>query len=183
MCVIINSIGDNISLQKGEKLMKKQILTLAIAAFAFVSGMGLNSAAISKEAAETTAAIPAGYKVAIVDVAQVVAASKEVQALRKEQEAKMLELQKWLETVRADVQKQSTEENKQKLIKKYDEQFAKKQEAIKKNYASKLSSIDKNISDVITKTAKAKGYNLVLSRGIVLYGGEDITSEIAKAVK
>ena len=181
MCVIINSIGDNISLQKGEKLMKKQILTLAIATFAFVSGMGLNSAAISKEAAEA-AAIPAGYKVAIVDVAQVVAASKEVQALRKEQEAKMLELQKWLETVRADVQKQSTEENKQKLIKKY-EQFAKKQEAIKKNYASKLSSIDKNISDVITKTAKAKGYNLVLSRGIVLYGGEDITSEIAKAVK
>lgn len=182
MCVIINSIGDNISLQKGEKLMKKQILTLAIAAFAFVSGMGLNSAAISKEAAGA-AAIPAGYKVAIVDVAQVVAASKEVQALRKEQEAKMLELQKWLETVRADVQKQSTEENKQKLIKKYDEEFAKKQEAIKKNYASKLASIDKNISSVITKTAKEKGYNLVLSRGIVLYGGEDITSEIAKAVK
>ncbi len=182
MCVIINSIGDNISLQKGEKLMKKQILTLAIAALAFASGIGFNSAAMSKEAAETPA-IPAGYKVAIVDVAQVVAASKEVQALRKEQEAKMLELQKWLETVRADVQKQSTEENKQKLIKKYDEQFAKKQEAIKKNYASKLSSIDKNISDVITKTAKAKGYNLVLSRGIVLYGGEDITSEIAKAVK
>ena len=182
MCVIINSIGDNISLQKGEKLMKKQILTLAIATFAFVSGMGLNSAAISKEAADP-AAIPAGYKVAIVDVAQVVAASKEVQALRQEQESKMIELQKWLETVRADVQKQSTEENKQKLIKKYDEEFAKKQEAIKKNYASKLASIDKNISSVITKTAKEKGYNLVLSRGIVLYGGEDITSEIAKAVK
>ncbi len=162
--------------------MKKQILTLAIMAAAITTGLGFNQAAISAEA-EAAKAVPAGYKVAIVDVAQVVAASKEVQALRKEQEAKMLELQKWLEKVRADVQKQSSEENKQKLIKKYDAEFAKKQEAIKKNYASKLTSIDKNISDVINKTAKAKGYDLILSKGVVLYGGEDITKEIEKSVK
>ena len=160
--------------------MKKQILTLAIMAAAITTGMGFNNAAFSEEAAAT---IPASYKVAIVDVGQVVAASKEVQALRKEQEAKLVELQKWLETVRADVQKQSTEENKQKLIKKYDAEFAKKQEAIKKNYAAKLTAIDKNISDVINKTAKAKGYDLILSKGVVLYGGDDITKEIEKSVK
>lgn len=160
--------------------MKKQILTLAIMAAAITAGIGFNNAAMSEEAAAT---IPASYKVAIVDVGQVVASSKDVQALRKEQEAKLVELQKWLETVRADVQKQSTEENKQKLIKKYDAEFVKKQEAIKKDYAAKLTAIDKNISDVINKTAKAKGYDLILAKGVVLYGGDDITKEIEKAVK
>ena len=101
----------------------------------------------------------------------------------KEQQEKMQELQKWLETVRADVQKQSTKEGKEKLVKKYDAEFAKKQEAIKKNYAGKLQAIDKSISATIAAEAKAKSYNLVLSKGVVLYGGEDITASISKIVK
>ena len=100
--------------------------------------------------------------------------------MKKEQQTKMKELQKWLETVRADVQKQSS---KDKLIKKYDAEFAKKQEAIKKNYATKLQAIDKSISETIATEAKAKNYNLVLSKGMVLYGGDDITASISKVVK
>ena len=103
--------------------MKKQITTLTIAAAAFVVGLGFNNFAMSY--------VPANYKVAVVDVNAVVAKSAQVQALKKEQQAKLQELQKWLETVRADVQKQSTKEGKEKLIKKYDAEFANKQEAIK----------------------------------------------------
>ena len=147
--------------------MKKQITTLTIAAAAFVVGLGFNNFAMSY--------VPANYKVAVVDVNAVVAKSAQVQALKKEQQAKLQELQKWLETVRADVQKQSTKEGKEKLIKKYD--------AIKKNYATKLQAIDKSISATIAAEAKAKNYNLVLSKGVVLYGGEDITASISKIVK
>ncbi len=155
--------------------MKKQITTLTIAVVAFTVGLGFNNFAMSD--------IPANYKVAVVDVNAVVSKSAQVQALKKEQQAKLQELQKWLETVRADVQKQSTKEGKEKLVKKYDAEFAKKQETIKKDYAKKLQAIDKSISATITAEAKSKNYDLVLSKGIVLYGGEDITANISKIVK
>ena len=148
--------------------MKKQITTLTVAAAAFVVGLGFNNFAMSD--------VPVNYNVAVVDVNAVVAKSAQVQALKKEQQEKLQELQKWLETVRADVQKQSTKEGKEKLVKKYDAEFAKKQEAIKKNYSNKLQAIDKSISATIAAEAKAKNYNLVLSKSMVLYGGDDITA-------
>ncbi len=155
--------------------MKKQITTLTIAIAAFAIGMGFNNIAMSD--------IPANYKVAVVDVNAVVSKSAQVQALKKEQQTKLQELQKWLNNARTDVAKQSTDENKQKLAKKYDAEFAKKQEAIKKNYATKLQAIDKSITATIAQEAKAQNYNLVLSKGSVLYGGDDITASIAKVVK
>ena len=52
-----------------------------------------------------------------------------------------------------------------------------------KEYASKLKSIEDSISKVIAEQAKAKGYDMVITKGIVLYGGNDITNDIIKAVK
>ena len=154
---------------------KQKITTLTIAIAAFAIGLGFNNFAMSD--------IPANYKVAVVDVNAVVSKSAQVQALKKEQQTKLQELQKWLNNARTDVAKQSTDENKQKLAKKYDAEFAKKQEAIKKNYATKLQAIDKSITATIAREAKAQNYNLVLSKGSVLYGGDDITASISKVVK
>ena len=50
-------------------------------------------------------------------------------------------------------------------------------------YAAKLKAIDESISSQIAAKAQEKGYNVVLSKGIVLYGGTDITSEVAKTIK
>ena len=131
--------------------------------------------------ADTT--FPANFKVGVVDVQAVVSKSAQVQALKTEQQQKLTELQKWLETVRADVEKQQTKEGKEKLIKKYDADFAKKQEAIKSNYAKKLQAIDVSISKTIAEQAKAKNYNMIFAKGTVLYGGDDITKDIIKVVK
>ena len=95
----------------------------------------------------------------------------------------MVELQKWLVNARSDVEKQKTQEGKEKLAQKYDAEFIKKQTAIQKDYTAKLQVIDKNISDVITKEAKKNGYEIVLAKGVVLYGGHDITNTISKQVK
>ena len=123
-------------------------------------------------------------KIAVVDVQAVVASSSQVQALKKEQQTKLQELDKWLKTVKADVDKQKTQEGKEKLIKKYDGEFLKKQNDIKSNYAKKLQAIDVNITQAIANEAKAKGYNLVLSKqGQVLYSSDDLTANIQKAVK
>ena len=155
--------------------MKNSIQTLTIAVATFALGLGLNSFAIGD--------MPANYKVAIVDINTVVAKSAQVQALKNEQLKKTEELQKWLNSARADIAKQSTEANKQKLTQKYETTFAKKQEEIQKHYANKLAAIDKSISATIEKEAKNQNFDLFLSKGIVLYGGTDITEAISKVVK
>lgn len=155
----------------------KFTLTSMIAFFAFVLGLGINNIAMS-DGINTD-----GIKIAVVDVNKVVTSSSQVKDLKNQQEAKKAELVKWLDTVKADISKQSTEENKVKLAKKYDEQLVKKQEANRNEYTKKLAEIDKNISQIINQTAKAQGYDIVFAKSAVLYGGEDITGTIAKAVK
>ena len=123
-------------------------------------------------------------KVAGVDIQTVVAHSSQVQALKKENETKAKELQKWVDTCKKDVEKQKTQAAKDKLAKKYEEQLKKKQEAAKKAYVEKLQAIDKNITDTIVNEAKAKGYELVISKqGAILYSEIDITNDLINAVK
>lgn len=126
----------------------------------------------------------ADTKIAVVDVQALVNKSAQVQALKKENEAKAKDLQKWIKTAQADIQKQQTKEGKEKLTKKYDSELKKKQEANKKEYARKLKDIDKSITTTIVNEAKAKGYDLVISKqGDVLYGGLDITKDLMKVVQ
>ena len=146
--------------------MKKLLVTTLL-----LATMGITNAAI------------ADTKIAVVDVPAVVNKSAQVQALKKEQQTKMQELEKWLTTARADVEKQKTQEGKEKLVKKYDAEFAKKKEAIAKNYQTKLQEIDKSITATIASQAKLKGYDMVITKNTVLYGGDDITADIMKVVK
>ena len=125
----------------------------------------------------------AEQKIAVVDVQAVVSKSAQVQALKKEQQAKMQDLEKWLKTAQTDVEKQQTKEGKEKLLKKYNAEFAKKKEAIAKDYAARLQAVDKSITETISTTAKTKGYNMVISKGVVVYGGDDITADVQKVVK
>ena len=146
--------------------MKKLLVTTLL-----LATMGITNAAM------------ADTRIAVVDVPAVVNKSAQVQALKKEQQTKMQDLEKWLKTVRADVEKQKTQEGKEKLVKKYDAEFAKKKEAIAKNYQTKLQAIDKSITETIANQAKLKGYDMVITKGTVLYGGDDITQDIMKVVK
>lgn len=125
----------------------------------------------------------AASNVAVVDVQAVVAKSAQVRALKKEQQTKMQDLEKWLNTAKADVEKQKTQEGKEKLLKKYNSEFEKKKADIAKNYQTKLQAIDKSISATIAEQAKLKGYDMVISKGVVVYGGDDITADVQKVVK
>ena len=153
--------------------MKKRN-ALILAAATLVLGYGINNAAMSDMAAKN---------IAYVDVPAVVSSSAQVQALKKENETKTKELEKWIQTVQADVEKQKTQEAKEKLIKKYNADFEKKKQDLAKNYQTKLQLIDKNISDSIAQQARLNGYDIVLSKGVVLYGGDDLTDAVKKVVK
>ena len=130
-----------------------------------------------------TGAAMAEQNIAVVDVQAVVSKSAQVQALKKEQQTKIQDLEKWLKTAQADVQKQQTQEGKEKLLKKYNTEFEKKKADIAKNYQTRLQAVDKSITETITATAKAKGYDMVISKSMVIMGGDDITADIQKIVK
>ncbi len=144
----------------------KKVLSLTLMALILGSGIAI-----------------AEQRIAVVDVQAVVSKSAQVQALKKEQQAKMQDLEKWLKTAQTDVEKQQTKEGKEKLLKKYNAEFAKKKEAIAKDYAARLQAVDKSITETISTTAKAKGYNMVISKGVVVFGGDDITADVQKSVK
>ena len=138
-----------------------------------ILGMGIFSTAYAEQ------------KIAVVDVQAIVNKSAQVQALKKEQQTKLKDLEKWLNTAKADVEKQQTEAGKEKLLKKYNDDFAKKKETIAKDYQTKIQAIDTSISNTIAQQAKLKGYNMVIAKGTVVYfePADDITEDVKKVVK
>ncbi len=151
--------------------MKKTLSTLAVTA-AVLGGLVFGSAAKA-----------ADFSVAVVDVPVVVNASAQVQALKKDQQAKAQEIVKFIEKARKDVASISDAKKKQAAEEKYNKELQAKKEKMDTDYAAKLKAIDESISSQIAAKAKADGYDIVLSKGIVLYGGTDITAEVAKIIK
>ena len=151
--------------------MKQSLRTLAVTAL-LLGGLTFGSAVKA-----------ADFSVAIVDVPVVVNASAQVQALKKDQQAKAQEIVKFIEKARKDVASISDAKKKQAAEEKYNKELQAKKEKMDADYAAKLKAIDESISAQIAAKAKADGYDVVLSKGIVLYGGKDITDEVAKIIK
>lgn len=154
-------------------MKKLGMVTLGLAAF--VIGMTVNNFAMSD--------VLPSYRVAVVDVSKVVASSAQVKALKKEQQTKATEIVKFVEKARKDVAAVTDEKKKKALEDKYSKELLTKRDKLEKEYTTKLTAIDKNISTTIESQAKAKNYNIVLAKGVVLYGGDDITEDIIKVVK
>ena len=128
-------------------------------------------------------AAPEPQKIAVIDVQKVVSASAQVKALKKSQEAKNKEIQNFIKTAKADIDKQTTEKNKKTMAEKYEKQLQAKKEANKKEYTAKLQEADKNITAQIGQQARAMGYTMVLPKASVVFGGDDITEAVLKVVK
>lgn len=153
--------------------MNNKIKILAVGLLTFASGIAFSNFAMSD--------VPS--KIAVVDVQEVVNSSSQVQALKKEQQAKMKEVVSFVEKARKEVAATTDVKKKQALEEKYNKELNTKKTAMDKNYADKLTAIDSTISKQIENQAKAGGYDIVLAKGVVLYGGSDITDAVKKAVK
>lgn len=125
----------------------------------------------------------ADFSVAVVDVPAVVNASAKVQALKKDQQVKAQEIIKFIEKARKDVASITDANKKKSAEEKYNKELMAKKEKMDTDYAAKLKELDESISSQIIEKAKAEGYDVVLSKGIVLYGGTDITQEVIKIIK
>ena len=123
----------------------------------------------------------AEQRIAVIDMQKIIDNSAQIQDLNKEQETKIKELEKWVEMVKQDVEKQKTPEGKEKLFKQYRDSYFKKKDDIIKSGQTKMQGIMDNLSKTIDAQAKAKGYDMIITKGIVVYGGEDITEDVQKA--
>ena len=122
-------------------------------------------------------------KVAVVDVQKVVAKSAQVQSLKRDQELKRKDLANLINKANTEINKQTDEVKKKALAEKYNKEIMTKQDANSKAYAKKLQAADSSINATIAQQAKALGYDIVFTKGSVLYGGDDITEAILKVVK
>jgi len=156
--------------------MGKNIKTFAVVLSSVIIGATFSSFAMS-------ASSYSPFKIAVVDVPAVVANSSDVNKLKETQKSKIDELKDFVKTAKADVESKTDATQKKKLEESYNKELNDRKNKIDKEYSATLSSIEKNISDVIAKKAKEDNYQIVLSKGIVLYGGDDITADIKKIVK
>ena len=153
--------------------MKNNIWFVIACVLVFFVGYNMNDVAVS---------FPR-YKVAVIDVPEVLSNSSEIQALKRSQDREMEELNTLISKAQNEL---LNEHDRTKFLQKeseYRKQIEAKKQNMDKEYNSKLAKINDNIKSLISKEAKKSNYNLVLPTGIVLSGGEDITDNIVKQIK
>ena len=122
-------------------------------------------------------------KIAVADIDMIARASGEVNALKAEQAAKTRELALWLQNAQNELKKEQDKAKQAALLQQYNAVFAQKRAEIIREYQAKLKIVSDAISKTIADEAKKKGYDIVLAKNIVAFGGIDITADIAKIVK
>lgn len=155
--------------------MKKKILATFIVIGAFVCGYSINSIAVSNTSPE--------YKIAVVDIQQIVASSKEITALKLEQQKQMQNMQTTIEKARAEISKEKDPVKIAQLEEKYRNEINKEKLALDKSYNEKLKAIDSKIKTAVVEKARSMNYNMVLPKNTVLFGGDDITDQVATIIK
>lgn len=153
--------------------MKSNVKTFMVALCGVAFGVALNNFAISAVV----------NNIAVVDIQKVVASSAQVKSLKTEQNKKIQDLSSFVTTAKTKIKKESDTTKKKALEDKYNKELQTKKNTIEKDYTVKLSAIDTSISNTIKQTAVKNNYSLVLAKGVVLYGGTDITNEIVNSVK
>lgn len=153
--------------------MKNNFWLVLVCLLAFIAGYSINSKAICDT----------GYRVAVVDVQQLVAKSSQLTFLKQEQQKRLTEMQKTVEQAKQEMAKETDPVKIAQIEEKYRNQINNQKVELDKEYNTKLKQIDTDIKALTVLKAKEMKYNLVLPKNIVLFGGDDITNEVAKSIK
>ncbi len=155
--------------------MKNKILATLIVISAFIAGYSINSIAISNTTPE--------YKIAVVDIATILKNSKEINALKLEQEKQMQNMQATIDKAKAEISKEQDPVKIAQLEEKYRNEINKQKLALDTSYNNKLTAIDNKIKTAVVEKARSMNYNMVLQKNTVLFGGDDITEQVATIIK
>ena len=155
--------------------MKNKILATLIVISAFIAGYSINSIAISNTTPE--------YKIAVVDIATILKNSKEINDLKLEQEKQMQNMQATIDKAKAEISKEQDPAKIAQLEEKYRNEINKQKLALDTSYNNKLTAIDNKIKTAVVEKARSMNYNMVLPKNTVLFGGDDITEQVATIIK
>lgn len=155
--------------------MKNKILATLIVISAFIAGYSINSIAISNTTPE--------YKIAVVDIATILKNSKEINALKLEQEKQIQNMQATIDKAKAEISKEQDPVKIAQLEEKYRNEINKQKLALDTSYNNKLTAIDNKIKTAVVEKARSMNYNMVLPKNTVLFGGDDITEQVAIIIK
>jgi len=122
----------------------------------------------------------ADCNIAVVDLQKIVEKSPQVQKLKTEHDAKISELNKIILNAQKELENETDINKMMATEEKYRTEFNSKKSKIDEEYAKKLSETENLIKKQIQTHAKAKGFDYVFAKSVLLYGGNDITDEILK---
>jgi len=121
--------------------------------------------------------------IAVVDVQKVVMNSAKVKKLEADRMKQEQDLQKFMMDAKKSMDAQKDEAKKKELQEKLNKELSQKLSTTRKDVIERTKTIENEILDSIQKEAKKMGYDIVISKTSVLYGGNDITEDIIKRVK
>ena len=121
-------------------------------------------------------------EIGVVDLQAVVNNSAQVKQLKREYDTKLEELNKIVANARIAVAKETDLQKISQIEEKYTKEFNTKKSALEREYNSKISAIETKIKEQVKKKAQEKKYDYVFAKSVVLYGGDDITSEVSAAI-
>jgi len=131
----------------------------------------------------TSGKVMAENDVAVVDLQKIVDNSTQVQALKREHENKINELNKIILSAQKEIEKENDINKMMVTEEKFRKEFNEKKAKIDDDYSKKLLEIENSIKKTIQNKAKEKGYDYVFAKSVLLYGGDDLTNEVLKSVK
>ena len=153
--------------------MYNKFSVVVLVLLAFGIGYSLNNIAISDT----------NHKIAVVDTAKIISNSSEVKAIKAEQDTNLKKIQKTLKQAQDEISKETDSQKAAKLEEKYREEINRQKIAMDTSYNKKVSELNNKIHTAAANTGKQLNYNIVLPKDIVLWGGDDITSDVEKALK
>lgn len=121
-------------------------------------------------------------KAAIVDIQWILNNLPSFRAAQTEQQQNVAALQNWVNGVNAQIAQQTIAEEKQKMTLQGQNEFAQRQQVVQQNYAKKLQAIDAEVTKMIADTAQELGYDMVFAKTTLVYGGTDITAQVAAKI-
>ena len=154
--------------------MKKKILVSTLIIGAFIAGYSINNIAVSNT--------NSNYRVAIVDIQRVVANSNEIKNLKIEQEKQIQKMQSTINKAREEISKEQDPQKISALEEKYRNEINSQKLALDESYNKKLTAIDSKIKTAVVEKARSMNYNIVLPKNTVLFGGDDITEQVAAII-
>ncbi len=122
-------------------------------------------------------------KIGVIDVQKVVASSKEVERVKKEHETNKKLLVSYIKLSAEKMNNEKDPKRKEEMKKQFTNELTAKKESMDKVYAEKLIKINNDMNVQVSKLAKERNYDLILTQEAVLYGGDDLTKDLIRLVK